>query len=212
MGKIKIGIVDDHQIVIDGLKLLLSSEENFEIVIECIDSIQLLEILQNTKIDILLTDIIMPSLNGYELSKLVRQKFPEIKIIALSMNGDGALIYKMIEDAQISGYLLKTTNKKNLISAIDKVYQGGQSFDDEIIFELDKYSSIKKKQEQIHLTARELEIISCIANDLSNKQIASELFISERTVETHRKNILRKTNTHSVVSLLDFLRKMKIIS
>lgn len=209
--KIRIGIVDDHQIVIDGLKLLLSTDSKFEIAIETTDGLALLELLKIKEIDILLTDVMMPSLNGYELSIMVHKNHPDIKIIALSMNGEGEVIYKMIEDANIKGYLLKTTNKQNLISSIEKVFEGGQCFDDEIIFELDKYSAVKKEQAEIHLTSRELEIIDYIAKDYGNKQIAQELFISERTVETHRKNIFRKTNTHSAVSLLDMLRKMKII-
>ena len=127
------------------------------------------------------------------------------------MNGDGSIIHKMIEDADIKGYLLKTSNKQILIEAIQKVANDGQYFPDEILDELDKFSSIKKEQEQIHLTVREIEIIKFIAKDFSNKQIAQDLFISERTVETHRKNILRKTDTHSVVSLLELVRKLKII-
>ena len=209
--KIKIAIVDDHQIVIDGLKLLLGTEDNFDIVLESTDSLLLLENLENKSIDILLTDIMMPTMSGYELSLMVKKKYPAIKIIALSMNGEGALIHKMIEEADIKGYLLKTSNKKQLVDAIEKVANGGQAFDDDIIEELEKFSHIKHEQEQIHLTAREIELIHYIAKDYTNKLIAQELFISERTVETHRKNIFRKTNTHSVVSLLEFVRKLKIL-
>lgn len=209
--KIKIAIVDDHQIVIDGLKLLLGTENNFDIVLESTDSLLLLENLENKSIDILLTDIMMPTMSGYELSLMVKKKYPAIKIIALSMNGEGSIIHKMIEEADIKGYLLKTSNKKQLVDAIEKVANGGQAFDDEIIEELEKFSHIKQEQEQIHLTAREIELIHYIAKDYTNKQIAQELFISERTVETHRKNIFRKTNTHSVVSLLEFVRKLKIL-
>jgi two-component system, NarL family, nitrate/nitrite response regulator NarL len=208
---IKIAILDDHQIVIDGLKLLLSSEANFEIVLEDTDAMMMLGKLANTAIDILLTDIMMPSLNGYELSVMVKTQFPEIRIIALSMNGEGSLINKMIGDADIKGYLLKTSNKQVLVDAIQQVANGGLCFPDEILNELTRFESLKKEEEELHLTARELEIIQYIAKDFSNKEIATTLYISERTVETHRKNIFRKTNTHSAVSLIELVRKYNLI-
>jgi two-component system, NarL family, nitrate/nitrite response regulator NarL len=211
MNKIRIAILDDHQIVIDGLKLLLSKEAQFDIVMEHTNGMNLLQDLNNIVIDVLLTDMMMPSMNGYEVSIIVCKKFPDVKIIALSMNGEGALVHKMIEEADIKGYLLKTSNKQVLVNAIDKVAQGGISFPDEILHELENFKVLKKEQEEFHLTARELEIVKYIANDFSNKQIAQALFISERTVETHRKNIFRKTETHSAIGLVELVRKYNLI-
>ncbi len=208
----KIAVVDDHQIVIDGLRLLLNNHQGFEITGEFTKGFDLLEALQTHHYDIVLTDIMMPYIDGYELSIRIKKDYPHIKIIALSMNGDGLLIKKMIDDAHVDAYLLKTAGREELILAIQTVANGDTYFAQEILEELNNYHKICKENELIHLTSRELEIIQCIANDLSNKQIAEELFISERTVETHRKNIFRKTNIHSAIGLVEFARKRKLIS
>ena len=208
---IRIAILDDHQIVIDGLKLLLSSHKQFIIVAEHTNGLEMLDILETTPTDILLTDLMMPIIDGYEIAMRVRATFPEIKVVALTMNGEGTLIDKMMEDAHIAGYLLKTIDKNELVSALESIYKGVRYFNDEVMDELEIYQKIKRENESIHITTREIDIIKCIARDLTNKQIADELFISERTVETHRKNIFRKTEIHSVIGLIDFAKKRKII-
>lgn len=208
---IKIAILDDHQIVIDGLKLLLKGSSRLSVVAEATNGLILLEEFKHKKVDILLTDIMMPVIDGYEMSLRIKNDFPEMKVIALSMNGDGPLIEKMIEDAKVSGYLLKTANKSELLEAIEAVADDDTYFSKEIIDELHAYSKLKRSNEAINLTNREIEIIQCIAEDLSNKQIAEKLYISERTVETHRKNIFRKVDIHSVVGLIDFAKKRKLI-
>ncbi len=208
---IKIAILDDHQIVIDGLKLLLKGHPNLNVVAENTNGLLLLENLKDIKVDILLTDIMMPVIDGYEMAMRVKNDFPKIKVIALSMNGDGPLIEKMIEEANVSAYLLKTANKSELLEAIEAVSEDDTYFSKEIIEELHAYTKIKRANQSMNLTAREIEIIRCIAQDLSNKQIAEKLFISERTVETHRKNIFRKIDIHSVVGLIDFAKKRKLI-
>jgi DNA-binding NarL/FixJ family response regulator len=148
---------------------------------------------------------------GYEVALQIKKEFPDIKVVALSMNGDGLLVVQMIENAGILGYLLKTTDKKELVLALETFSQGEPYFSKEILSELQTYKKIKKENEAIHLTSREIDIIKCIAEDLTNKQIAEKLFISECTVETYRKNIYRKTNMHSAIGLIEFAKKRKII-
>ncbi len=208
---VSIIILDDHQIVIDGLKLLLSDHRQFKIVAEFNRGYDLLEYLKQNSADIVLTDIMMPEMDGYEVALRIHNDFPTVKVLALSMNGEGILIDKMIKDANVAGYLLKTTDKNELITAIESVSKGETYFAKEILEELHTFQKIKKEIEAIHLTSREIDIIQCIADDLSNKQIATKLFISERTVETHRKNIFRKTNMHSAIGLIEFAKKRKII-
>lgn len=208
---VSIAILDDHQIVIDGLKLLLSDHPQFNIVAEHNKGFDLLEALEKLTVDIVLTDIMMPDMDGYEVALRIKKEFPHVKVLALSMNGEGMLIDKMIEEADVAGYLLKTTDKKELVTALESVSKGDTYFAKEILEELHSFQKIKKENEAIHLTSREIDIIKCIAEDLSNKQIADKLFISERTVETHRKNIFRKTNMHSAISLIDFAKKRKLI-
>lgn len=211
MQKIKIAIVDDHQIVIDGIVALLKDYQKFSIVACNTSARSMLETLQTTAVDILLTDIMMPEMNGRELAKAVRQKFPDIKILALSMSGQGDIVSEMINDADIAGYVLKNIGKEELADAIVKISEGGIYFSDFVLDELERFSNVKKENEETHLTRREIEIIGLIEKELSNKEIADKLFISERTVETHRKNIFRKTNTGSVIGLIKYAYEHKLV-
>jgi two-component system, NarL family, nitrate/nitrite response regulator NarL len=171
----------------------------------------MLQLLEQTKIDILLTDVMMPVMNGAELSKAVHQKFPAIKILALSMSGQGDLVNQMIEDADIAGYVLKNIGKQQLIKALEKISAGGIYFSEEILDEMTRASEIKKETDDARLTAREIEIIKLIEKEYNNKQIAGSLFLSERTVETHRKNIFRKTKTSGVIGLIKYAYEHKLI-
>jgi two-component system nitrate/nitrite response regulator NarL len=208
---IRIAILDDHQIVIDGLKLLLSSHKQFEIVSESTNGFEMLEILERIPVDILLTDVMMPQIDGFEVAMRVKAQFPSVKVVALTMNGEGMLVDKMLEQAEIAGYLLKTIDRNELVQALESIQKGIRYFSNEVMDELELFQKIKKENESIHLTSREIEIIKCIANNMSNKQIADTLFISERTVETHRKNIFRKTDIHTAIGLIEFAKKRQII-
>lgn len=209
--KILLAIVDDHQIVIDGIRSLLKGDAQIKLQIETTQPKEMLQLLHQHPIDILLTDIMMPEMTGLELAKEVHHQFPEIKIVALTMNGLGDTVNQMIEESNISGYLLKNVGQKELVSALKKIANGGIYFSEEILEEMMKDSAIKKENHEIHLTAREIEIIQLIEKELNNKQIATELFLSERTVETHRKNIFRKTKTSSLIGLIKYAYEHKII-
>lgn len=203
-------IVDDHQIVIDGLEVMLGFESDFEIVGTQSDSSKVIEDLQKLAVDILLTDTNMPKLSGAELTKQVRSQFPRIRILALSMNTEGESIREMVA-AGVNGYVLKHSSKQELILAIKTVAEGKKYFVQEAFDSLMSNIQNQKNSDEEELTTRELEIIQLIAQDLSNKRIADQLFISERTVETHRRNIYRKTNTQTVVGLLTVARQRGII-
>ncbi|HNE93174.1 MAG TPA: response regulator transcription factor [Chitinophagaceae bacterium] len=209
--KINIAIVDDHQIVIDGIVALLTGYHSINIVATSTSGLVMLEILQSKKVQILLTDIMLPAISGQDLAKQVKANFPEIKILALSMSGQGHIVSKMIEDADIAGYVLKNIGKDELFHAIENIANGGVYFSQEVLNELQHFTSLKKENETINLTVREIEIIKLIEKEFSNKEIANELFISERTVETHRKNIFRKTGTSGIVGLLKYAYEHKLI-
>ena len=209
--RMKLAIVDDHQIVIDGLLSLLEGHERFQVLTTTTDPRELLALLEEKPVDILLTDVMMPHLNGDELVKLVRKSHPEIKILALSMSGQGDTVNKMIDDADIAGYVLKNIGKVELITALDKIASGGIYFSDEVITEMKKASERKKENVDSQLTEREIGIIRLIEKEYSNKKIADTLFISERTVETHRKNIFRKTKTSSVIGLVKYAYEHRLI-
>lgn len=203
-GKIILALVDDHQIVIDGLMSLLKGHEAFRFAFATTDPSEVMKKLEQQPVDILLTDIMMPQLPGNILAKKIKEKFPSIKILALSMSGSGELVNEMINEANISGYVLKNIGKQELIKALEKIAAGGIYFSEEVIAELHQTSQRKKEKEEAHLTGREIEIIRLIEKEYNNRQIAEALFISERTVETHRKNIFRKTNTNSVIGLVKY--------
>jgi two-component system nitrate/nitrite response regulator NarL len=207
----KIAIVDDHQIVIDGLRSLLKGYNQFEIAIESIHPETIVGLLKKEPVDILLTDVMMPVMTGVELAKQVKKEFPAIKIIALSMNGEGSLVNQMIEESDISGYLLKNIGQTEFITALNKIAEGGIYFSDDVLQEMLKASERKQVSDDNKLTNREVEIVRLIEREYSNKKIAEELFLSERTVETHRKNIFRKTKTNSVIGLIKYAYEHKLV-
>ena len=209
--KYKLAIVDDHQIVIDGLRSLLKGYDQYEIVIESNHPEAIPSLLQQQQIDIMLTDVMMPVMTGVELARTVKKDFPSVKIIALSMNGEGSLVNQMIEESDISGYLLKNIGQTEFINALNKIAAGGIYFSDEVLQEMLKASERKQVSDDNKLTNREVEIVRLIEKEYSNKKIAEELFLSERTVETHRKNIFRKTKTNSVIGLIKYAYEHKLV-
>ena len=162
MKKITLALVDDHQIVIDGLMSLLKGNDKFRFAFATNDPSEVIKKIEHSPVDILLTDVMMPQLPGNQLAKMVKEKFPQIKILALSMSGQGDLVNEMINDADISGYVLKNIGKQELIKALEKIAGGGIYFSDEVIDELKLTSQRKKQTEQAHLTNREIEIVRLI--------------------------------------------------
>ena len=209
--KITLALVDDHRIVIDGLISMLKGHDTFQFAFATTDPREVIDKLREQPVDVLLTDVMMPGINGTMLAKNVRESFPDIKILALSMSGEGDVINEMINDADISGYVLKNIVKQELIRAIEKIASGNVYFSEDVIEELKRTSMRRKQNEDAHLTDREIEIIRLIEKEYNNRQIAETLFISERTVETHRKNIFRKTNTNSVIGLVKYAYEHKLV-
>ncbi|MEP6845978.1 MAG: response regulator transcription factor [Panacibacter sp.] len=210
---IQLAILDDHQIVIDGLKLLLQGNTTFNIAAEANTAEDMLALLGQVKVDTLLTDITMQrGMNGYELALIVKNKMPHIRILVLSMSEEGAMITKMIEEAKIDGYIPKASGQKELLTAIETISAGGHYFSKPVLRQYEVFKKIRNDNEEFHLTTRELQIIACIIKHYRNKQIADELFISERTVETHRKNIYRKTDTKNESSLIQFIKERNLVN
>lgn len=208
---IRLAIVDDHQIVIDGLKSLLDDHEQFFVAVETTLPETVPGLLEKETVDILLTDVMMPVMDGIELARTVSKNFPKIKILALSMSGQGEMVNRMIDESDISGYVLKNIGKKELVHALEKISKGGIYFSEEVLEEMTRASEMKKQNKEVHLTPREIEILKLIEKEFSNRDIAAELFLSERTVETHRKNIFRKTKTSGVIGLIKYAYDHKLI-
>lgn len=208
---VKIAIVDDHQIVIDGLKALLSKNDKFRVTLSSTKAKDMLLQIENAEVDILITDIMMPEMDGMELAREVNKSFPQIKIIALSMNGQAADVNQMIMESNICGYMLKNIGQKELLMALQKISSGSVYFSKEILDEMLLAQDRNTKEVTSNLTQREIEIIRLIEKEYNNKEIAGSLFISERTVETHRKNIFRKVKASSLLGLVKYAYEHNLI-
>ncbi|MGB4972094.1 MAG: response regulator transcription factor [Cyclobacteriaceae bacterium] len=198
-------IVDDHQMLIDGVKALLADQTEFQVVAESLSGIAALEILDNTEIDIIITDLNMPEMSGVEFIKKVKEHFPIIKILVLSMHSNRETISEILM-SEAEGYILKNTGKQELLSALQRINNNSTFYSTEVMsLMLDKVKQDKKKEEAIEqLTERELEVLLLITDELSSEEIAEKLFISKRTVDSHRKNILSKTKVKTLVGLMKF--------
>jgi DNA-binding NarL/FixJ family response regulator len=198
-------LVDDHELFLDGLCSLLSAVENIHILSTALNGREALEQLEQHQPDVLLTDLSMPEVSGIELISKVKSKYPAIRILVLSMHDDRETIAEIMM-AEAEGYVLKNTGKKELMNAIDRLMEGGTFYSNRVMeIMLDRYKAVTKKQEaEALLTDREVEVLGLIAAERSSKEIAEELFISVRTVDTHRKNLLRKVGASSVIGLLKY--------
>lgn len=205
-------IVDDHALFRNGLKLLLNSQDDFNVVSEASNGIEFLESLELLPIDIVLLDINMPEMDGVQAAQIALKKNPDLKIITLSMYGDEEYYYKMVE-AGVSGFLLKDSDIDEVYSALRSVIDGKNYFSQELLQNLLKNikNSTEQSKEVSELTEREIEIILLICQGFSNIEISEKLFLSKRTVEKHRANILEKTNTKNTASLVMFAIKNKIV-
>ena len=207
--KITVILVDDHHIVLDGLKSLLESDSDFVIMGALRTAEDALEMMKQKQPSILMTDYSLPGLSGLELTKHVRIHYPDVKIVVLSMHDEASVVRSVLKEG-VDGYLLKNIQQFELRNALKQIALGMKYVSPEIT-KLIMAGMSQPAQEPELLTLREREILRLIAQENSNKQIAEKLFISERTVETHRKNILRKTNTNSVIGLIKYAYEHNLI-
>jgi DNA-binding NarL/FixJ family response regulator len=205
---LKIVLVDDHRIVLDGLKSLLDNDADFEVLAAVGSSEEAILAIDRLQPDMLLTDYTLPGMTGLELAMKVKEKYPSIKRVLLSMHDEAHLI-KQIMKAGVDGYILKSIQQSELKSALRQIKNGMPFISPEITKMIMADMSSNNKEEL--LTEREQEILKLIVKEYSNKAMAEKLFISERTIETHRKNIFRKTNTTSLVGLVKFAFEHNIV-
>ncbi len=208
MKNITLILADDHRLVRDGIKSLLNGATDLTILAEAENGMQAAELAKQHKPAVMLLDISMPQLGGLDAIKTIKSLSPETKVIMLSMHEEPEYIIKSLKNGA-SGYLLKGVERDELLKAIHTVAAGGvyyqsdvaktvlQSFSPELL----KESSAKEKRTPT-LTEREREILQCVAEGLSTKQIAKKLFISPRTVEVHRSNIIKKLGAQNAAELV----------
>jgi len=212
---IKILIVDDHQIVRDGLVSLLSDSPDIEIIGEASGYSKLNELLGMKKPDIIVMDISMPDKSGIEISEIISAEYPEIKILVLSMYLNEDFIINALK-AGAKGYLPKNTTKKELLEALNAIYNGEEYFSKPIADIIMK-SYVKKikeaddiSQRDNSLSSREIEILRLFVEGFTNAEIADKLFISQRTVESHKNHIMHKMGFKSTVEMVKFAIKNNI--
>jgi DNA-binding NarL/FixJ family response regulator len=211
MDKIRIIITDDHQLFRNGLKILLNSFPDFEVAGEASNGEEFLKLLKSVKADIALMDINMPEMDGIEATRKGIKMSPEINIIALSMYGEEEYYYKMV-DAGAKGFLLKDSDISEVRDAILTVAKGGSYFSQELLYHvIQKIKHREHETKSANLSKREKEILLKICEGLSNQEIAKTLFISKRTVDKHRANLLGKTNSKNTASLILFAIRNKLI-
>ena len=211
--KIKVFIVDDHEIFRNGLKLVFSKNNDIEVIGEAGSGEEFLQQMGNIDVDVVLMDIKMKGINGIETTEKAIQKKPDIKVLVLSTFGEEEFLHQIIS-VGAKGFLIKNIDKEALFTAIKLVDEGQNYFSPELLpFFTNKYINQNNNSDpEIQLTKREIEILELIGEGLSNNEIADKLFISVRTVDTHKNNLISKTGSKNVVSLLIYAIKNKIIN
>jgi len=211
MKEYRLAIVDDHKMFRSGLRFLLNDIPEIKVVGEASNGLEFLELAAKDIIDIVLMDINMPEMNGLEATREALKLYPKLKIIVLSMHGEEEYYDQMV-DAGVQGFLLKNSGVEDLSAALQTVISGGTYFSQELLVGiLDKKKQRIFQDEVVKLTQRELEVLKLVCEGFCNTDIAEKLFISHRTVDRHRSNLLSKTGCPNSTSLVMYAVKNRII-
>ena len=204
---IRVLIADDHQMFIDGIKSLLVNNKRIQIIGEAHNGFEVTEFVGKQAVDLILLDMSMPVMDGMEAMKIVKQKFPDLKIIMLTMFNTRDQIEKLLR-AGADGYVLKNTGKEELVLAIETVMKGESFFSKEVTEQIMAGMQKKKLANRnaaiVELTEREKDVLKLIVKEHTTQEIAEKLFISTNTVETHRKNLVSKLNVRNVAGLVKY--------
>jgi DNA-binding NarL/FixJ family response regulator len=201
-------IADDHRLFRSGLKYLLESTGKYKVLGEASNGFELLEMLEKIKPDLIIMDIQMPKMNGLEATRLSLEKYPDLKILILSMFGENEY-YNSLLDFGIKGFLLKDTENDEFFLAINKILSGETYFAQELLLTLIRENA---HNQPVKISPREKEILDLICHGLSNQEIAEYLGISQRTVERHRTNLLEKTGSKNSIRLVIYALKNNLIT
>jgi DNA-binding NarL/FixJ family response regulator len=206
---IKIILTDDHKIFRESLSKLLSSEQIAEVIAQAGNGKELLELLEQYKPDLILMDISMPIMDGIETAKKAMEKYPDLKILTLSSFGDEKYYYKMVE-AGVKGFVLKNSGISELEHAINEIATGGNWFSNELLQKVIKNIG-KSSTKETNFSDREVEILKCICDGLTNDQIGEKIHLSPDTIKWHRNNLLSKTGCNNTAALIIYAIKNKVI-
>jgi len=209
MQKIKIIIADDHDLFRRGLVELLRKQDNFNIIADVADGKALMESLGHELADIILLDLTMPIMNGFEVLDRIAKLHPSIRAIVISMHDDGNYIAKCARYGAF-GYLLKNAEEEELVEAINQVSKGKKHYATEVTEKMINTMSAQL-EDQKELSKKEIEILQLLTKGLTTKEIAAQLFVSTRTVETHRANMLRKLDVKNTAELIGKAASLRLI-
>ncbi len=209
---IKLLIVDDHQMVLDGIKSMLANHPHIQVVGEALSASQAFNIIEeNPSIcELVLTDISMPEVSGITLCKQIKTNYPNIKVMVVSMHDDVDNIKNALS-AEADGYMLKNITQTEFIAGITLLLENGLYYSQQIVPLLAKQISAQKNTTKSNLSKRELEILELIAKEFTSREIAEKLYISKLTVDSHRINLLEKTGSKSLVGLIKYAIKIGLV-
>jgi DNA-binding NarL/FixJ family response regulator len=217
MKKIRILIADDHDVVRSGLKMLFRSTTGFAVVAEATNGNDAIALIAKHQPDIAVLDISMPKLNGIETTKIIKKDYPDTKVLILTIHENEEYVYQMVS-AGANGYVLKDAGKKELFAAV-RAIAAGERFFSPGISKLMIEQFIKRAQQHVPVTStkpllthRETEVLRFIAEGLTNPKIAEKLFLSVRTVDTHRMNIMQKLDIHDTAGLVRYAIETGILA
>ncbi len=203
----KILLVDDHKLIRDALKVYLENDEEFDITDEAGNGQEALVLLKSIRVDVVMLDINMPVMDGITCAKKIKALYPDIKILALSMYNDNQFIKQMLA-AGAAGYILKNSGEEIIKTALRKVYNNETYYSAEVaetVMQSMLKGAVKRNSKlvvDLPLTSREKEVLRLIIKEYSNQEIAEELFISPRTVDAHKRNLLEKTGSKNIAGLV----------
>jgi DNA-binding NarL/FixJ family response regulator len=201
MDQLSIVLADDHVMFRQGIRSFLESLDGITIVGEATDGLELLEILKTTIIDVAILDIVMPNMHGMEVMHEIHQKYPQIKVLFLTMHGKLEYIRQALAYG-VHGFILKEEPRSELVKAVEAIREGKKYFSPLLATTLS--SMIINKDETTFLSRREREILKCLTSGMTSQEIASHLFISINTVRRHRQNIMQKLDIHSQTELIRY--------
>lgn len=214
MDKIRVLVCDDHKVFRDGIQALLEKIKDITVVGEASNGNEALECMSVGGIDVVLMDIDMGETNGVDTTEKVKKSFPDVNVLVLSMHGEHNYIIRML-DAGATGYILKNAGKDEMVTAIRSVAKGDSYFSRDVssilIEQLRRPQARGKHKGDLPLTDREIEVLKLIAQEYSNPEIAEQLFISIRTVDTHRRNLLEKLGAKNTAGLVKYAIKNNLV-